>query len=130
MDQRACLAPYFVSYAGGNATQLVGIDQITADFMEWEGGQSDLVLCNQVLEHVPDPSEFLKKLITTSTQATIISVPYQWPVCSGTCGHLHHEIDLERVLQWAAPYKPVYQRIVTETKMGPKSQRLFMVFEH
>jgi 2-polyprenyl-3-methyl-5-hydroxy-6-metoxy-1,4-benzoquinol methylase len=135
MQERTCLAPYFVNYnKSERAHMLAGgtIKTIMADFMAWENPEHetyDLVVCNQVLEHVPDPKGFLQKLITTSQQATIVSVPYLWNDCGPKCGHLTHNITLEMVEEWAAPYKPVHHVVVTENN-EKHVKRLFVVFQH
>lgn len=127
-----CVAPYFATYDSAKGSGTIDDDhaasssvtQITADFMEWENQKMyDLVVCSQVLEHVPDPSSFTKKLISISSQATIISVPYMWGACT-LCGHLTHLINESMVLEWAKPHKPTYHAIIEE-KLG---KRLVVVF--
>lgn len=131
IDTKDCVAPYFATYDSAKGSGTIdehaassSVTQITADFMEWENQKMyDLVVCSQVLEHVPDPSSFTKKLISTSSRATIISVPYMWGACT-LCGHLTHHINQTTVLEWAKPHKPTYHAIVEE-KLG---KRLVVVF--
>ena len=89
-EQRVYLAPYFVYYGknkdqkndGDNAASK--IEKVTADFMEYElpndNTKFDLLLCSQVLEHVPNPKPFLKKLLSTA-KTCIISIPFNWKPC-------------------------------------------------
>jgi len=92
--------------------KLEGVDTYTADFMEWgEGLNIDLVTCLQVLEHVGDPSAFMKKIFSISKIA-IISVPYKWP--EGICGgHIWDPIDMDMFMGWAGR-EPIDVTIVKE----------------
>ena len=72
IGQRTCVAPYFIEYGNGKKNEIndklsnsKGITKIKADFMEYQlphNKMFDLLLCNQVLKHVPDPAVFMKKL--------------------------------------------------------------------
>lgn len=142
VDKRTCVAPYFVQYEGkdeGNRnTDLTGtknaIESVVADFMEYEAEEYsyDLLICSQVLEHVPDPSAFMKKLIQTAKTA-IISVPYKWPDCGKQCNHKTDNIDYETLLEWSKPHKPIYSSIVQERLVGNRnpgsSKRMILVFQ-
>jgi hypothetical protein len=129
-----CVAPFVASYMGrshdGAAVQDAGnystgrtVRHITADFMTWpmQPRTYDLIICNQVLEHIPTPGSFLKKLISGSRLTTIISVPFMWRQC---CGHLHHYINVTTILEWSKPHQPVSYSVVAE-KLG---KRLIAVF--
>jgi hypothetical protein len=55
--------PYFVDYRNKKKSNLTAVERITADFMEYElpdNKKYDSLLCNQVLEHVPQPALFMK----------------------------------------------------------------------
>ena len=59
------MAPFFAEY--GNSSEATHeIRKVTADFMKYQlpdnGTKFDLLLCNQVVEHVPNPAAFTKKL--------------------------------------------------------------------
>jgi hypothetical protein len=131
------VAPYFESYeryavdgtdmAGDNSTN---IEKITADFMEYElprGEKYDLLLCNQVLEHVPKPAAFMKKLIS-SAKTSIISVPYNWANCGKECAHVSHHITHKKLMMWSAPHVPIYQGIVTENQDSKFGRRIILVY--
>jgi hypothetical protein len=143
MEERLCVAPYVINYEKARVNQPLlassslsssnnhdAVGFVKADFMEWEAPSTqpsyDIVICGQVLEHVPDPAQFLRKLIQTAKVATIVSVPYKWSDCGKNCHHLHHQIGMHTVLEWAGTEnKPVYQSIVTESN---GYARLIMVF--
>lgn len=140
IDDITCVAPYFVKYAGrsdekedagasltstgetdpsATTTQRYGeVKLVEADFMEYNGISSgkeyDLVVCSQVVEHVPDPAAFMKKLIETAKVAAIISVPYMWTNCNPKCHHLSNHISIDTVLEWSHPYKPKQISIVSD----------------
>lgn len=136
------MAPYFVQYEGNDTgnenTQLLGttnaIESVVADFMEYKvkDYSYDLLICSQVLEHVPDPSAFMKKLIRTA-KISIISVPYKWPDCGKSCNHKTDQIDYEMILKWSNPHKPIYRSIVQERldegRNYASSRRMILVFE-
>lgn len=133
IDKRTCVAPYFIEYNGGALKKKLSgshaIESVVSDFMEYEieDYSYDLLICSQVVEHVPDPSAFIKKLIRTA-KTSIISVPYDWPVCGGKCGHLTHEITYEKLLEWTTPQKPIYSSIIHEHR-GSTGRRILLVFQ-
>ena len=110
------------------------VDFVEADFMKYENPKEfplfDLLLCSQVVEHVPDPSKFMKKLIS-SAKTSIISVPYNWPDCGRTCNHVSHFITLKTIEQWTYPYRPTHHTIIQEQNVGTKtSSRIIVVYHH
>lgn len=124
IEKRTCVAPYFVKYdqhsGGHDNTKLKkngnAIERVTADFMEYtlpDDHKFDLLICSQVLEHVPDPSSFMKKLIR-SAKTSIVSVPFQWGDCGKKCNHVTDNISRDVLLKWSKPYVPIYQGIVSE----------------
>lgn len=84
------------------------VEAVLVDFYEFEPREKyDLVICNQVMEHVPDPASFAKKLLSIG-HTVIASVPYMWP--EGTApGHLQNDIDVETLLSWCVIFLPIYQ---------------------
>jgi hypothetical protein len=78
----------------------------------------DLVLCSQVVEHVPDPRAFVQKLLQMTNPETggiaIISVPYLWGPISV---HVTHSISEFTLLEWSHPYVPIETRIVKEDNL-------------
>lgn len=76
-----------------------GISMVEMDFFEYDPEEKfDLVLCNQVIEHVPDPGRFAKKLLATG-KVVVASVPYLWGPAAAT-GHVNHNIDQDTLVQW------------------------------
>ncbi len=101
-----------------------GVEQICANWLEYQPDQmADLVLCLQVLEHLPDHivKPFARKLVQAG-KMVIISVPYMWD--PGTCSvHLQDPVDLKKLVGWVG-YEPLRYRIEDRDK----HQRLIAVF--
>lgn len=146
-QKRTCVAPYFVNYENKKKEKQDqgqhDVELIEADFMKWDIPASqknqqnqnqkyDLLICSQVVEHVPDPGAFMKKLIKSATTA-IISVPYDWPDCGKKCNHISNHITLDTILEWTSPeYKPVHYAIVSERGTGKTKntdKRIIAVFQ-
>jgi hypothetical protein len=76
-----------------------GIETVIADFLVYEpDGPFDLVLCLQVLEHVPDPQALALKLLRTG-RTVIISVPDNWPA-EALESHIHDPVDEDKLRRW------------------------------
>jgi hypothetical protein len=75
------------------------IHDVTADFYTWVPDRIyDVAICLQVLEHLDDPSTFVKKLFNTA-KTVIVSVPYKWK--PGTCKeHIQDPVDEKKLLSW------------------------------
>ncbi|HLT90453.1 MAG TPA: methyltransferase domain-containing protein [Woeseiaceae bacterium] len=76
-----------------------GVESLTCDFLEYNPATSyDLVTCFQVLEHVPDPAAFARKLLAIG-KTVVVSVPYKWK--KGRCKyHLHDPVDERKMKKW------------------------------
>lgn len=129
------MAPYFVEYdgqAGNKNKNTTKIESVTADFMEYQlpnDKKFDLLLCSQVLEHVPDPAAFMKKLISTA-KTSIISVPFNWADCGKKCNHVTHHIMDELLTKWSAPHVPIYRGIIKEEHdTNERFRRIILVFK-
>jgi SAM-dependent methyltransferase len=104
-----------------------GVESITADFLKWEPGRSfDVVLCLQVLEHVPKVHEFAAKLMKTGRHV-IVSVPYKWAPGS-VRSHVHDPIDRAKFESWF-PQKPDYFVIAREPLSRRNGQRIVAYFD-
>lgn len=116
IDKRTCVAPYFVEYGGAKDKSTTKIDSVTADFMDYQlpnDEKFDLLICSQVLEHVPNPAAFMKKMISTA-KTSIISVPHDWADCGKTCNHVTHHITNDVLMEWSAPHVPIYEGVIKE----------------
>merc|ERR1712070_1177544 len=110
------------------------VRMIVSDFTQWQPGndtQYDVVICSQVLEHIPAPGAFLQKLLATAP-TVIVSVPFLWNDhdCQD-CHHVSHNISQGMMLTWAAPHKPNVTTIIDEQPGGgsPFRRRMVMVFQ-
>lgn len=92
---------------------LDGVRVVNADFHVWEPDQKyDLVLCLQVLEHVPDPTAFARKLFECG-RVVIVSVPYLWE--AGACSeHIHDPVDESKL--WAWTKRDPVERAVVDSR--------------
>ena len=54
----------------------------------------------QVVEHIPQPAEFVRKLLSVG-HTVVLAVPYRWEPCGGDCHHKNHEITREKIAGWA-----------------------------
>ncbi len=78
----------------------LGVETLAGDFMSWQPeARFDLALCLQVLEHLPEPGLFCRKLLDTG-RIVIVSVPYRWP--QGLCKyHVQDPVDRAKLQGWA-----------------------------
>ncbi len=76
-----------------------GVTSVKADFLAWTPDRRyDIVLCLQVLEHIPDAGAFARKLLDIGA-VVVASVPYKWPH-GKTASHVHDPVDEEKMLAW------------------------------
>lgn len=76
-----------------------GVRTVVADFRRYEPERPfELVLCLQVLEHLPDADEFARKLLA-SGRTVIVSVPYKWRADDHD-RHLHDPVDEAKLRGW------------------------------
>ncbi|WP_395448699.1 class I SAM-dependent methyltransferase [Aminobacter sp. UC22_36] len=97
-----------------------------ADFLEFQPPQYyDLVLCLQVLEHLPDPKSFAEKLFA-SGRNVLISVPHLWP--EGACAqHLQDPVDEMKLRSWTGRDAD-YSIVVREDTPAPDNTRLISYY--
>lgn len=88
-----------------------GVESIQADFFTHEFPEPfDIVTCLQVLEHIPDAERFAQKLLSSTRQHLVVSVPYKWR--EGKCRwHVHDPVDKRKMFNWFGR-EPNYSRIV------------------
>jgi hypothetical protein len=89
------------------------------------GRRFDLCTCLQVLEHVPEPAKFAKRL-SELADLLVISVPYCWPENSSKW-HLHDPVTLEKLVGWFGR-EPNFKIVVAEPFRSRKNERLIVVF--
>lgn len=125
--QKTCVAPYHAQYRPRDEHSLNpvrddaandDVEYVLADFLEMpiNGSESfDLCVCMQVLEHVPQPDDFLRKMLNTGLcKVVTISVPYRWKDCGSKCSHVTHMIDETVVSRWSGGREPVLKSIVRD----------------
>lgn len=90
-----------------------GVESIRADFLKYEFRETfDVVLCLQVLEHIPDARAFAQKLLGVANRHLVVSVPYRWE--AGKCKHhIHDPVDETKLLSWFGR-PPSRARVVRE----------------
>lgn len=99
-----------------------GVETVVGDFRDYRpDGDFDLVLCLQVLEHLPDPSAFARKVLATGRTA-IVSVPYRWPA-DARDSHRHDPVDEAKLRAWTGA-EPVESSLVED----PGGWRLVCVY--
>jgi SAM-dependent methyltransferase len=102
-----------------------GVTSIVSDFLTWQPDRRyDLVLCLQVLEHVPDARSFARKLLA-SGRIVIISVPYRWRPGKSK-NHVQDPVTMGKIAGWFGR-RPNYAHLVAEPAMG--TERIVCVFE-
>ncbi len=76
-----------------------GVIPVKEDFYQWDPPESiEVATCFQVIEHVPDPKEFARRMLE-HFEVSLISVPYKEPPGLNP-GHVNNHIDLERITEW------------------------------
>jgi hypothetical protein len=102
-----------------------GIESITSDFLTWVPDRRyDLVMCFQVLEHVPDARSFARKLLATG-RIIVISVPYRWRA-GASRNHVQDPVTMRKLVGWFGR-RPDFTQLVREPKQG--TERLVCVFD-
>jgi hypothetical protein len=127
IPNRVCVSPYYAGYSKvqDSAKSDEAVTYLTDDFNEWkQREQYDLVVCMQVIEHVPNPEKTMSKLLE-SGKVVLVSAPYLWPDCGSKCNHLHHNISEYTIKAWAGK-DPVVSLIVSEKDSG--ARRLISIF--
>jgi hypothetical protein len=116
-------AQRLVSVDLGTPYRAPGIESRVQNFFEYvPDAPFDLATCFQVLEHVPDPAVFARKLLAAAP-VLIVSVPYRWR--KGACKyHIHDPVDEAKMLSWFGR-EPVYSYVASELS---GVQRLIQVY--
>lgn len=97
---------------------------ITEDFYIWEAPEPlQIGTCFQVIEHVPDPSKFCRRMLEMF-EVSLISVPYLEPAGLNP-GHINNDIDLQTLISWFGR-KPNFHYIAKELS---GDERIICVFD-
>jgi hypothetical protein len=97
-------------------------DILTYDFDK----MYDICMCLQVLEHIPDPTPFARRLFELG-RVVVVSVPFKWPR-GHVKGHLHDPVDHPKLQRWMG-CRPDYQLVVTEPLQRRCSARLIGIYD-
>ena len=102
---------------------------IHGDFLnyQFQDAPYDIVTCLQVLEHVPNPQAFSRKLLEIG-KTVIISVPYKWPK-SAADDHIHDPVDEKKIRRWMGR-DPSYFQIVQEPFRGKVGKRAIAIYDN
>lgn len=102
-----------------------GINSITEDFVTFKAPPYNLVLCLQVLEHIPDPKPFAQNLLALADHL-IVSVPYRWP--AGHCEwHCQDPVDGRKLFEWFGR-EPNESMLVDEQEGWATDRRLICYY--
>jgi hypothetical protein len=85
----------------------------------------DVCTCLQVLEHIPEPRPFARRLMDLS-DLLVITVPYLWPV-GKTRGHVNDPIDTAKFEGWFG--RAPNWRHVTHEPWRRDSRRLIAIYD-
>lgn len=86
----------------------------------------DLISCLQVLEHVPEPAPFARRLLALG-RVVLVSVPHRWPYRSAST-HVNDPVDLRKLERWFGR-RANYSLVVQEPFAGRRGARLFAIFD-
>lgn len=101
------------------------VASVKSDFLTWAPDRHyDVVICLQVLEHVPDAAAFAQKLLK-SGKVVIVSVPYKWEK-GRTKSHIHDPVTMRKMRKWFGR-APSYEYIVSE--LAVSGRRLIQVYD-
>ena len=138
LTSRTILGPRFAGNVGKGGGELFSLKRIRekynvsaieADFLEWQPSTDsasffDLVLCSEVVEHVPKPREFVRKLLTFG-RVVVLAVPYKWDPCDDTkCHHVNNRITRDMIASWAGRQPNAFD--IVEEESG--EERIICVF--
>jgi len=104
-----------------------GIQANVEDFYKWQPTKTyDVVLSMQVVEHVDNPTRFMRKILKTG-RTVVFTVPFLWED-EHMKFHKHHKISLEDMRKWAGKHEDHFH-ISEDSGKGKYGQRLLMVFK-
>ena len=99
---------------------------IQGDILKLDLARHDICTCLQVLEHVPDPGPFARRLLELGS-LVLVSVPFEWPA-GRTLGHVNDPVGMADLEQWFGR-KPNYHLRVHEPFQPECGTRLFALYD-
>jgi hypothetical protein len=103
-----------------------GVEGVRADFLTHRFTERfDLVLCLQVLEHIPDAHRFAQRLLAGARHRVIVSVPYRW-AADRSAHHVHDPVDEDKMLRWFGR-QPISTGIAREWRWT-RTERMICVY--
>jgi len=100
---------------------------IRADFLSFEPGRRyDFALCSQVLEQVPEPEAFARKLLGIADRV-LVSVHDRWPARRGGPGH--DPVDKAKLAEWFGRAPDHLVTVQEPFQTGPSSRRLIAYYQ-
>jgi SAM-dependent methyltransferase len=103
------------------------VEGVTGDIRDLRFDETfDICTCMQVLEHVPEPEPFARRLMELGS-LVLISVPYKWPKGANK-DHVNDPVGLESVVAWFGR-QPNYHLVVREPFVRKKGARMFAIFD-
>ena len=132
IEEKTIVVPYVPSVSEEAMTsamarlELAGITVVPKRLDEWNCTKKfDVAMSSQVIEHVPDPSAFLRRMFSLG-KLVIISAPYNWP--RGPIGHVSHRITLETLVGWAGRRPDAYVVVTEPTVKAAVAQRVITLW--
>lgn len=86
----------------------------------------DLCTCLQVLEHVPEPEPFARRLLEMC-RLLMVSVPWKWPA-GRLKTHVNDPVDLDKLAAWFGR-GPNYRIVVREPFVRRTGARLIALYD-
>jgi hypothetical protein len=101
------------------------VSPVNAEFVPWKSDRVyDVATCLNVLENIPNPELFAKKLLEIS-EITVVAVRFAWKQMPGQT-HLNGSVDGEKLRAWFGR-KPNYSYRIAEVSSG--ARHLIHVYE-
>lgn len=107
-------------YRSPTVTGIAG-ELLTHEF----GRRFDVCTCLQVLEHVPEPEPFARRLLELAP-LVIVSVPHRWPE-KAVRTHIHDPVTAGKLEGWMGR-KPNWSMVVTEPFRVNTGSRLIALY--
>ena len=103
-----------------------GVEGVRADFLTHQFTERfDMVLCLQVLEHIPDAQHFAQQLLASARHRVIVSVPYRW-AADRSSHHVHDPVDEDKMLGWFG--RPPISSVIAREWRWTRTERMICVY--